>query len=274
MTDSPPDLPGLLLGLRRDAGLRQVEVARQTGITQARLSRAENGQAFLASDEVATLVQLYGADAERADMLVTMAREAQSSYVDARVVLQTGATANLQRRFAAMERTATEIRAFQPAMVLGVLQTAAYASVVFGTEADDDLVRGRLRRQREMLDDPGRRWLLMQTESSLRWHVRSPTLMIKQIEQMIELSRLPNVELGIIGWESPVEVFPSTAFHVYDRTTAVVGTNDGTAIITERPRLDDYRALFDKLVEAASFGDQARSIMERIATSYRSLADR
>jgi hypothetical protein len=222
---------------------------------------------------VAALVRLYGADARQAAALVEMARDAQSSYVDARVVLQTGATANLQRRFAAMERNATEIRAFQPTMVLGVLQTAAYASAVFGTDVGDDLVGDRLRRQRQLHEDQGRRWMLVQTEGSLRWHARSPTLMIEQIEQIIELSRLPNVEVGVIGWGTVVDVFPSTAFHLYDRA-AVVGTNDGTAIITERSRLDDYRTLFDKLVATASFDDQARSVMARIARDYRSLADR
>lgn len=251
-----------------------MDVAKRTGLTQARLSRAENGNALLTPDEVGQLGRLYAAPEEQLADLVQLAQAAQAGYVDARVVLQGGATANLQRRFATLERNASEVRAFQPAMVLGVLQTADYASVVFDTDPQDSLVAERLRRQRRLLEDHKRRWVLIQTEGSLRWHARSPELMARQIDHIIELSRLPNVELGVIDWATTISVFPSTAFHLYDRTTAVVGTNDGIAIMTDARAVADYRTLFDQLRAAADFGHDARATLARIAVSYRSMPSR
>ena len=271
-THSQDDLSSALVALRTSAGLRQVDVAARTSISQARLSRAENGLAMLSPDEIAVLAQLYGTEESHRAALIGLAKDAQASYVDARVVLQSGGTANLQRRFAALERPATEVRAFQPLIILGVLQTAAYASAVFGVPADDQLVQQRLVRRRRMLEDARRHWVLIQTEGAMRWHIRSPELMIAQVDQIIELSRLPNVDIGLIGWRTPTTVFPATAFHLYDRSTAVVGTKDGTAIITEPDRLASYRAHFDELAAAATVGDECRTRLARIADDFRELS--
>ncbi|MGH3915356.1 MAG: Scr1 family TA system antitoxin-like transcriptional regulator, partial [Pseudonocardiaceae bacterium] len=91
------------------------------------------------------------------------------------------------------------------------------------------------------------------------------------LEHLIGLSTTPHVELGVIDWRSPVEVFPHTAFHLYDEAAVVVGTRDGTAIINDSTRLADYHDLFDELTDLASFGDAARQILQRIAHDYRNL---
>ncbi|MGH3998524.1 MAG: DUF5753 domain-containing protein, partial [Pseudonocardiaceae bacterium] len=164
-----------------------------------------------------------------------------------------------------------EVRSYNPVMVLGSVQTPAYAATVFGTSEDDPLVRDRIARQREMLADQRRRWFLVQTEGSLRWQARSPGIMAEQLEYLIELSRAPNVDLGVIEWRTPVEIFQNTAFHLYDEAAVVIGTRDGTAIITDHTRLADYRGLFDELADLASFGDAGRHTLQRIADDYRSL---
>jgi Domain of unknown function (DUF5753) len=53
-----------------------------------------------------------------------------SQFVDSRAILQQGAH-HFQRRIRQTEEAATLIRSYQPALVLGVLQTPAYASVIF-----------------------------------------------------------------------------------------------------------------------------------------------
>lgn len=68
-------------------------------------------------------------------------------------------------------------------------------------------------------------------------------------------------------------MFPSTAFHLYDRATVLVGTNDGTAIMTEPAKVADYRTLFDQLRAATVFADAARAALGRIAASYRSMSN-
>jgi len=77
--------------------------------------------------------------------------------------------------------------------------------------------------------------------------------MVEQTEHLIQLSHTPQIELGLIDWRRPVEVFPHTAFHVYDDAAVVVATRDGTAIINGSARIANYRDLFDELCGIASF---------------------
>lgn len=264
--------------LREAAGLNQIEVVERVKralpdarFSQPALSRVERSKGRLAPEVVRVLCRIYGVTGAERVALIQQAQDAEAGYVDARVVLQAGNTMNLQQRFARLERDATEIRAFNPVMVLGVLQTPAYAATVLGTREDDPLVTSRIVRQREMVADRRRHWTLIQTAGALRWQARSATVMAEQAEHLAKLSNTPHVHLGLIDWRSPVEVFPHTAFHLYDETAVVVATRDGTAIINDSAHLADYRGLFDELARLASFGDTARDLLRRIAENYRGL---
>jgi transcriptional regulator with XRE-family HTH domain len=270
--------PRSLRKLREVAGLNQIEVVERVKralpdarFSQPALSRAEKGKGRPIPEVVRELCRIYGVTGAERAALIQQARDAEAGYVDARVVLQAGNTMNLQQRFARLERDAREIRAFNPVMVLGVLQTPAYAATVLGTTEHDPLVTSRMARQREMIKDRHRRWTFLQAEGALRWQARSATVMAEQVDHLIQLSNTPHVALGVIDWRTPVEVFPHTAFHLYDETAVVIGTRDGTAIINDNARLADYRGLFDELAGLASFGDAARKVLRRIAADYRAL---
>lgn len=263
--------------LREAAGLSQIDTVEHVKqalpdarFSQPALSRAERGKGRLAPQVVRVLCQIYQVTGTERTDLIQQAHDAQAGYVDARVVLQAGNTMNLQQRFARLERDAAEIRSFNPVMVLGILQTPAYAATVLGTRDDDPLVTARMARQQEMIADRHRHWTLIQTEGALRWQARSPEVMAEQIEHLITLSTTPHVHLGLIDWRRPVEIFPHTAFHLYDEAAAVVATRDGTAIITDTAHLSDYRNLFDQLNDLASFGDTARRLLRGITDDYRS----
>ncbi|HEV7828074.1 MAG TPA: DUF5753 domain-containing protein [Pseudonocardiaceae bacterium] len=273
--------PRSLRELREAAGLNQIEVVEpvkselpDARFSQPALSRAEQGKGRLASNIVRVLCLIYRVTGIERVALIQEAEDTEAGYVDARVVLQAGNTVNLQQRFARLERTAAEIRSFHPAMVLGVLQTSAYTATVFGTSEDDPLVATRMARQREMIVSRRRHWTLIQTEGALRWQARSAAVMVEQIEHLIQLSNAPQIRLGVIDWRSPVEVFPHTAFHLYDETAVVVATRDGTAIINDGARIADYGGLFDELAGLASFGDAAQDVLRRIAEDYSRLDER
>lgn len=264
-------LGAALRDLRTAAGLRQVDAAAKVEISQDKLSRAERGDAVLLPDQVAALVRLYDAEPAEADRIVAMGEEISAARADQRIVFQSGNTVDMQRRYARLEDEAAHVRGYQPVMVLGSMQTPAYAATVFGVDEDDPNVAQRLGRQDRIFAEPGRRWTLVQTEGSLRWQARSAQVMAEQVERLIEISHSPNVDLGIVDWRTPITVFPSTAFHLYDETAAVIGIRGAAAIIEDPARLRDYRELFEQICGLASFGDDARATLRRIADEYRAL---
>lgn len=273
---SDDELARSLRSLRAAAGLDQIPAAKTAGISQATLSRAERGQAALRPDNLTKLLTAYGvSDGEQRAHLLSLTRVKRDERVDARVILQAGAH-HVQRRIRELEEDATEIRAYQPAAVFGVAQTGDYMSAVFrqrGATSDEIALRVAERLQRRaLLDQPGRAWTLIQTEGALRWHLHSPQVMSAQIDDLAATSQLPGVRLGVVDWRTPADFLVMNGFHIYDHHTVQVGTRDGTAFLTDQDKVADYIDLFRMLEQVATFGDQCREVLARIAAAYRSLA--
>lgn len=54
------------------------------------------------------------------------------------------------------------------------------------------------RQQRQAILATDRHFTLLYTEGALRWHIGSPTIMVAQLEHLAELTRHPNLRLGVI----------------------------------------------------------------------------
>ena len=109
------------------------------------------------------------------------------------------------------------------------------------------------------------------TEGALRWHAGSPQLMIEQLEAISLASKLPNVELGVIPYTTPVSIFPRHGFHLYDSDAAIVGTETGTATIIDTDDIARYEAMFAELERVAVTGEAAREVLSRVSDDYRRL---
>jgi transcriptional regulator with XRE-family HTH domain len=258
------ELSRSLLALRRAARMRQTEVAAATGLSQAQLSRIERAQSLPTADETEQLSRLYGADPSRRAELVQLARDARAGIRDSRLVVQRGNTLAMQQRWSRIEGGAAVVRSYQPALILGVLQTAEYASVVLEQPADSEVVQSRVARHLRLLDEPNRQHILIQTEGALRLRVGSEAVMAEQTRSLIEASHRTNVQLGVIPEERAVDVVAGTAFHLYDDTAVVVGLEVAAATLTDAADVQHFRQLFERLSAAAVWGDQARAVITRV----------
>lgn len=272
--DAPASLQGLAGRLRslREATrprISQTDAARAIGASQNKISRAETGLWLLTPEQVATLARLYGAEPAEARQLRGWAAALAPNVVDSRMVLQRS-TSKLQQRIMRAEEASKVVRSYQPAIALGVLQSEAYAGVIFGGNAES--VAARLERNRLMLDNPARRWLLIQTEGSLMWNMGGADVMAAQLDAMIEASRLPNVDLRIVTRDRPASFFALHGFHIYDEQAVMVGTLTATSLTSNRLDVSRYLALFDQLHDLAVSDDDARAVLERLADEYRTSA--
>lgn len=259
--------------LRDEAGLSQVAAARASGITQAKISRLENGLFTPRPADIRRLARAYSAAPEIRRELEQAAQDLAEDRVYSRVILQRGAW-RLQAKIARIEETCERLRAFHPVIIPGLLQTEAYAAKVIGSKAaGDDLeqaVAARITRQRIL--GSSREITLLTTQGAMRWHTGSAQLMIEQLERILEASAIPNVDVGIIDWTSPTDVFPQEGFDIYDTRAVIVGTETATATITGQHDVTAYDSLFRALEKAARFGDDARAIITNLIGEYRSLA--
>lgn len=265
------ELSRALRAAREDSTFTQLDVVAQTDLSQARLSRIENGKALPTEQEVRGLARLYGAGAELASELLRLVRDAHAGMRDARLVVQRGNTLAMQQRWRALERDAGTVRSYQPVIVLGALQTASYAAIAMQLPLDSPEVRDRMRR-RERFTETDRRQVLIQTEASLRQTVGAPEVMVEQLEAITLASDAPGVEFGVVPATAPMPMLVGNGFHIYDDTTVVVGLQVAAATLSDPGDVEHFRGLFDRLAGLAVWGDEARAVLAEIARGHRSRA--
>ncbi|WP_020386668.1 helix-turn-helix domain-containing protein [Kribbella catacumbae] len=267
------DLATTLRELRRRAGLGGVEAARRAAVSQSKISKLENGRLRADPEDVRILCDVYDVPADERDDLIRLATELKSESQLSRVVLTRGA-ARLQQQIGQLESRAKLLRSYQPTMVPGLLQTRAYAELVFSDGlADDDAHAAVAARQDRgnILDDDAVQFVLIITEGALRWQASDPHLMTEQLDKIIAISRRANVQLGVIPWTTPVEVFCTHAFHMYDSAAVVIGTEVAAGMLAAPEDVAVYQRLFERLHTVASIGDDARRELLRIRNDYQLL---
>jgi Domain of unknown function (DUF5753)/Helix-turn-helix domain len=247
----------------------QMEAASLSGLSQAKISRAERGRFPLSPEEAGRYAEQLGATVEQRQRIVELAAARSAEHVTGRVALVRVADA-VQERIERYQRAATLIRAWQPNLVPGVLQTPEYTAALLAGDGEGDPGPAwwTARRARTaMLTEPGRSWHLLVSEAVLRWPLGSAATMRAQLEHLAEVSALPTVRLGVLDLTTPKPFAPPAAFHMYDRVVSVA-TEVGTSFLTDAQDVEHFETLFARLHDAAVFGDDARALLVRVAEQY------
>ena len=267
-------LSSTLRDLRKRADLSGREVASRLGTSQRRISNIETGRFVPRSDEVRELAALYRAPAPLRRQLVQAVADLRDEPVKARVVMSRGAW-HMQERIARVETSSARIRSFHCAVVIGLVQTEAYARAVFsdgGDIAGEDLDRTVAQRiDRQAILTSGRDITLIMTEGALRWQGGGPSVMAEQLDHIAQISDRPGIRVGIIPWTKPAGVFPLHGFSIYDSRAVMVGTRVATAFLTDSADVAEHEKLFGELEALADWDEVGREHLSRIAADYHSL---
>jgi Domain of unknown function (DUF5753) len=206
---------------------------------------------------------------DEAEPLAEPSTARSPEHIVGRVALVRVAAA-VQERIERYQREATQIRAWQPNLVPGVLQTPEYTAALLAGDGEGDPGPAwwTARRARTaMLTEPGRSWHLLVSEAALRWPLGTAATMCAQIEHLVTASELPAVRLGVLDLSTPKTFAPPAAFHAYDRVVSVA-TEVGTSFLTDAADVEHFDALFARLDAAALHGDDARELLTRVAQQY------
>lgn len=285
----PPSQPGRvsraalaarLTELRTAAGLSGNALAKRMGIVQSRVWKIENGKLLPAEDDIKTWAEAAG-HGEATGELLDMLAGAQVEQAFSAVFRRKGGAAAIEDRVRAAEEQAARIGEFEVAVIPGILQTADYArellSVASGPRAwgsDDADVEGkissRLRRQ-EVLYGSAKRIQIVLGEGALRTLVSTPEVHIGQLDKLLAASRLPAVELGVIGFGQRMPAYP-LGFRVYGDDLIVVESLAGEREFTaedDPAEVVTFLGAFEALRQAAVTGEKARHLIAAAADSLR-----
>ncbi|MFD7580949.1 helix-turn-helix domain-containing protein [Kitasatospora sp. NPDC059817] len=166
-----------------------------------KISRVENAKGACKVDEVRKLLDFYQAEDDLKAGLLDIAKNAgkQGWWIS-----YTGAVGEGTVNLAALESEASAIKTYEASFIPGLMQTPDYARAVFTElgglppDAAEAKVEVRIARQ-SVLTRPGAPevWAVIH-EAALNVNAGSPDIMRAQLERLIQLSRLPNVNIQIM----------------------------------------------------------------------------
>lgn len=266
-------LSATLRRLRTQAGLTGQEAASRAGLSQTTVSRFETGRRVPTEVIVRELCRIYGAPADTRRELLAIASDLREGLTSTRAVLHRKDAPAMQARIGRIEMVSARIRSFNPAVVIGLLQTHDYIrgllSGRYSGRELDAMVAARLARQQVL--DTDREFHFLITEGALRWQVGSPQIMAAQAEHLAVLTELQNVRLGVVPWTRATNRPVLHPFQIYDERAVMLNTETATALVTDARDVADFVARFNIYAEFADYGNDARAVFGRIASEYRDL---
>ena len=273
-------LAARLRALRTAAFPSGSQFARHTGWVQSKVSKLETGAQRPSEDDVREWVRAtdHGADVE-AEVLA-MATAARFEYSTVRDdVRRGGGIAAAQVQIAGLESAATHIAEYQPIMLPGLVQTAAYARELLALHggpmtagASEDeveaLVSARIRRQ-EILYQPGKQIQLVIGEAALHDPPGSIETLVGQLDRLVAVAGLASVDLAVLPMGTRMPVLPLSSFAAHDKQLVFVETMTGEQRLDEPDEVAVYVMAFELLRNAAATGPDAVALIQRVAAGLR-----
>jgi transcriptional regulator with XRE-family HTH domain len=245
-----------LARLRRQRGLTGLQLGRLAGMSQAKISKIENGVVAPTPQDVERLARALQAPDKVVADLTDRASGLRDTFTDWRLTAQRLAT--IQQALAQDEERAARIAVFQVGVVPGLLQTTEYArailaentAVLSGNDPGQDTrpapaaVTVRIQRQ-EVLEDPDKQFDFVIAESVLSTVVGSPAEMLAQLQRIKAVASQENVRMSILPLDAELAFPPLHGFHVFDDRAVVIDLISTTVVSRGTEDIQVYRAVFD-----------------------------
>ncbi len=131
-----------------------------------------------------------------------------------------------------------------------------------------DAVAARMERQ-HVLYEGNRRFAFLIEEPVLRNTLSAAETQRTQLEQLLIVSRLPNVSLGVIPVSQRRPRLPVENFWIYDVAQVNVELVSGYLTITQPSEIASYADTFAGLADMAVYGPKARALITTARDSLR-----
>ncbi|MFJ4529647.1 helix-turn-helix domain-containing protein [Streptomyces nigrescens] len=265
---SRSDLAEALRGQRKRAGKTQTWLARRCNMSQTKVSNIESGKLTPSLVDVELILEALGTDSPVASEILAIARTANTEWQDHWSSRRRGLDKK-QNELATLEAVSTEFRFFLLSMITGLLATPEYVRASISDVPGDQskTVAKKLERQ-QVLYDSSKSFIFILTEQAVRWPLLPPMAMAMQLDRLTSVSRIPNVQLGVIPLGGHIPERPLNTFTVYDRRLATVETGTGALILRDHRDITAYLKDFEAYERVAVFGDSCRELLAEWSANF------
>jgi transcriptional regulator with XRE-family HTH domain len=254
--------------LRQAAGSGR-QLAESLSWAPSKVSKLENGRQTPTDDDIRNWTSATGS-ADETDALMASLHTLEVQHAEWQRILRTGLKPR-QLELIEWDQKTRLFRAFEATVIPGLLQTAEYARSRFAESIRrlklpndiNEAVAARVQRQ-EILYRPDKQFHFVLTEAALRLRLCPPEVILGQLDRLISLSTLPNVRLGIIGFETQYATSPWHGFWMYDTERVLVETFSAALDLRQPQEIELYGNAFEQLAGVASYGRSTRTIINRV----------
>jgi transcriptional regulator with XRE-family HTH domain len=262
-------LGGRLRELREHAGLTGKQLAKSLSWQASKVSKIENGKQTPSVSDIEGWTEKTNSE-DQASALVASLRTLEVQHAEWQRIFRGGIRPR-QNSLAELDQKTRLFRVFEATVIPGLLQTAEYARSrfaegirIFKLPNDiNEAVEGRVKRQ-DIFYRPDKRFHFILTEAALRFRMCSVPAMLGQLDRLVSLSSLPNVKLGIIGFETQYTASPWHGFWIYDDEKVLVETYSAGLNLAQPQEIELYANVFGELSAVASYGRAARAVITRV----------
>ncbi|MFD5316973.1 helix-turn-helix domain-containing protein [Streptomyces sp. NPDC127098] len=247
--------------LRESTGMSATEAGSHADLGRAHMSHIETGRTGISEDKLRRLLNAYGvASKPLVNELVEMAQPTGPGWWSR----YTDAVDSRACDLAELESTARAHRSFQWVYVPGLLQTPAYMRALFESgEPDTSTARReryaefRQRRQRVLHGPRPPRFHAVVHEAAFHMHFVPRDVMLGQLDHLLEMGRLPHVEIQLLPFRAPSYPATSTApFVIFDAScpelrTVYVEHPVSASFLSERAHIAQFTTGFEQLSNVA-----------------------
>jgi Domain of unknown function (DUF5753) len=204
-------------------------------------------------DEARAWAAACSASEDELSGLAAALEQVATSATSWRILHRLG-VAQKQTEIAELERQASRIQTFQPAMIPGLLQTADYARRLLVDSFPDTTpqdVQARLERQ-SILYDESKQFEFIITAPALQWRPESVNLQA-QLAYLNSAATLPNVSIRVlpVGAPSPPILHPFVIWQLPGETLVSVETYSAELWVREAADVARYQQVWSQLQSVA-----------------------
>ncbi|MDD7920908.1 helix-turn-helix domain-containing protein [Actinomycetospora callitridis] len=257
-------LGGELKRLREGQGLKLEDVARRLECSPSKISRLENGKGVPRWRDVRDMLDVYAVpNGDQRERLLEWSRTGQQpmwwqAYAD---VLPSA-----MGTYVELEWDASRIRAYEPYVLHGLLQTRDYAravlrsaySAAMPSEDVEKLVEVRMRRQEALTSDHGLSFHCVLDESTLHRVVGSPAILQAQLEHLLAVAEAEHVDVRVLPFSAGLVRGSRGAFAKLDFSEGI----EHGLVYVERPETGG-----EFLADPAEIADHGRWLEGLYATA-------
>lgn len=266
-----------LRALRESQRVSGLALSQRLGIAQATISKIETGRLAPTIDYLSHFAHALRLERDQTQKLIRLAGVFPADEQTAEFLqflpydfLNLDWTQRRQRAMATSECAARVIRAYQPSMIPGLLQTPDYARCAFqlaGVTQPQRLERGvaaRIERQR-ILADADKRFIFVLSEFALAYRLGVKQEREQQVDRLLELAERPNIQIGLIPARSAPLALPSPSFYLFDSERVYLELPHGDLwVLPSSGSAGVYLTLFNKLAAGALLGSALAARLQQI----------